>query len=74
MQAIKQCYLAYINSEGRREPTGLDEILGDAMEMLPAKEYATLNAGVNEYCNALEEKAFATGFRFAVRLLAEGMQ
>ena len=74
MQAIKQCYLAYINSEGPRDTNDLDEILGDARVMLPIKEYATLNAGVNDYCDALQEKTFAAGFRFAVRLLAEGMQ
>ena len=71
MQAIKQCYMAY---EDRRKANDLDEILDDARAMLPVKEYAALDAGVNDYCDALEEKAFAAGFRFAVRLLAEGMQ
>ena len=74
MQAIKQCYLAYINSDGHRDANDLDEILGDARVMLPIKEYAALDSGVNDYCDALQEKAFAAGFRFAVRLLAEGMQ
>lgn len=71
MQAIKQCYMAY---ESRRGANDLDEILGDAMEMLPVKEYAALEAGVNDYCDTLDEKAFTAGFRFAVQLLAEGMQ
>lgn len=74
MQAIKQCYLAYINNEGPRDANEIDEILGDARAMLPIKEYAALDAGVNDFCDALQEKAFAAGFRFAVRLLAEGMQ
>ena len=66
--------MAYINSEGPRDANDLDEILGDARVMLPIKEYAALDSGVNDYCDALQEKAFAAGFRFAVRLLAEGMQ
>lgn len=74
MNPIKQCYLAYINSEAPQEANDLDEILGDARAMLPIKEYAALDAGVNDYCDALQEKAFAAGFRFAVRLLAEGMR
>lgn len=74
MNPIKQCYLAYINSEAPREANDLDEILGDARATLPIKEYAALDAGVNDYCDALQEKAFAAGFRFAVRLLAEGMR
>lgn len=41
---------------------------------LPVKEYAALDSGVNDYCDVLEEKAFAAGFRFAVQLLAEGMR
>lgn len=74
MNPIKQCYLAYINSEAPQEANDLDEILGDARAMLPIKEYAALDTGVNDYFDALQEKAFAAGFRFAVRLLAEGMR
>lgn len=71
MNAIKQCYSAY---EGRRGADDLNDVLADARTMLPVREYAALDSGVNDYCDALEEKAFAAGFRFAVQLLAEGMR
>lgn len=67
MNPIRQCYLAYTNSEKYQSPAG---IMSDAAEMLSRKEYAALEAGIG----TLEEKAFAVGFRFAVRLLVEGMR
>lgn len=62
MNPIKQCYLAY--SEGHKEA---DTILGDALEMLPVKEYSALEAGIN----SLQEKAFSAGFRCALRLFLD---
>ena len=67
MNPIKQCYLAYTNSEEYQSPAG---IMGDAAEMLPRKEYTALEAGIS----TLNEKAFVAGFRFAVRLLVNGMR
>lgn len=62
MNPIKQCYLAYCH-----DFADLDEILDGAREMLPCKEYTTLETEVNEYC----EEVFAAGFRCAIRLLRD---
>lgn len=70
MNPTEQCYLAYRHEA--QDAAALNKILDDARDMLPIKEYAALDAGINDYCDALEGKAFTAGFRFAVRLLAEG--
>lgn len=67
MNPIKQCYLAYTNSEEYHDLGGM---LGAAGELLPRVEYAALEAS----CGVMEERAFAAGFRCAVRLLVQGMR
>lgn len=68
MNPIKQCYFAYRHEA--QDAVALNKVLDGAREMLPCKEYAALEAGINEYC----EETFAAGFQFAVRLLVEGMR
>lgn len=79
MDDFKRMFNAYANSpdyaphtkEAERLHDEIFSLLGD---MLPNKEYGEIEDLLNAYSNMVEEKAYITGFRTAMRLITGSIQ
>lgn len=79
MEEIKRLFDAYVNSKEytpyTEEAASLHERIFDMLsEMLPKKEYGEIETDLNTYSNMIEEAAFITGFKVAVRMITGSIQ
>lgn len=74
MDDFKMLFKTYTNSPEYEPLTKEAERLHERMfsllaEMLPRQEYGEMEEYLNAYNNMVEEKAYITGFKTAIRLI-----